>query len=297
MIWWILLSTLQAQEMPFSAASGRTSLALEYTDTNLTETRLQAAVPVYKSERSVWSVSARGQAYSLGETLVIADRNFSIPKDFGGAELGFGASFPREGGTRGFNASLGTTGRRLFEAENSRVISLTYFSEWKTAPDTSWYFFLSYSNNRTTFNNIPLPGFAYGIQRESLRFMAGFPFVFLSWMPRPWFLNMALSPFSSGVDAAYSVHGPWQATASVSWQPRSFQNLAPNVDGERLMFDRKEAAAGVRAAFGPLHAVTLAYVYQFDREFFIGKSMLEKKSGAAALEDSGGIQLKVRTAF
>jgi hypothetical protein len=287
--------------MSFLGASGKTAVAAEYSNTDkgtsLTETRLQAAVPFYKSEKSIWSVSARGHALALGETLRLADRAFDIPKDFGSAELGLSANFPREKGGQGFNAGLGTTGRRLFESENSRAVSLTYFKEWKTAPDTSWYFLLSYSNNRTNFNNIPLPGVAYGLQRESLRIMAGFPFFFLSWMPRPWLLNSTLSPFSSNLDLGYMVSGPWQVMAAFAWQPRSFQNLAPDIDGERLMFDKKEAALGLRAAFGPLHSVSLAYVYQFDRRFFIGESITERKSSAADLDDAGGIQFKMRTAF
>ncbi len=287
--------------MAFMGASGKTSVAAEYSNTDngvsLTETRLQGAVPVFKSEKSIWSVTARGQALALGETLRIADRNLDIPKDFGSAEMGLAASFPRESGTRGFTASFGTTGRRLFDSANSRVITLNYFSDWKTSERTSWSFFLSYSNNRTFFNNVPLPGFAYAYQRESFRIMAGLPFAFISWMPRPWLLNAALSPFSSGADLGYMISGPWQAMASFNWAPRSFQNLVPDVDDERLMFDKKETALGVRAGFGPMHSVSLAYVYQFDRRFYVGQSLSSRSSTAADLDDSGGIQFKMRTAF
>lgn len=303
MIWWLILTSFSAfaQDMAFLAAPGKTSIAAEYSNTDkgtsVTETRLQAGVPVYRSEKSIWNVNARGQAVALGETLRINDRAYDVPKHFGGGEIGFGANFPRANGAQGFNASVGTTGRRLFESENSRILNLTYFSEWKTKPDTSWYFFLSYSNNRTSFNNIPLPGFAYGLQREGFRFMAGFPFVFVMWMPRPWLLNTSLSLFNANADVGYMIQGPWQAMATLNWQPRSFQNLAPDVDGERLMFDKKEAALGVRAAFGPAHSVSLAYVYQFDRRIFIGKSITEARSDRANIEDAGGIQFKMRTSF
>lgn len=287
--------------MSFLGASGRTSIAAEYANTDgdvsLTETRLQAGVPIYKSERAIWSVHARGHALSLGRTLRIADRNFEIPKDFGSAEVGFGANFPRADVSRGFSATIGTTGRRLFDAENTRALSLTYFSEWKTAPDHSWYFLVSYSNNRTVFNNIPIPGFAYGYTQKSLRLMVGAPFAFVFWMPLPYVLNATLSPFSSSADLGYIIHGPWQAMTSVAWQPRSFQNLAPDIDKQRLLFDRKEATFGVRAMFGPFHSVSLAYVYQFDRRLFIGESLSKRASSAADLEDSGGIQFKLRTSF
>lgn len=280
---------------------GKTSVAAEYSNTDngvsLTETRLQGAVPVFKSEKSIWSVTARGQTLSLGETLRIGDRNFDIPKGFGSAEMGVSAFFPRESGTRGFTASFGTTGRRLFDSENSRVISLNYFSDWKTSPQTSWTFFLSYSNNRTFFNNIPLPGFAYTYTQDSFRIMAGLPFAFISWMPRPWILNASLSPFNSNADAGYMISGPWQVMASFNWSPRAFQNLTPDVNDERLMFDKKEAAIGARAAFGPMHSVSIAYVYQYDRRFYVGQSLSSRESTAADLADSGGIQFKMRTAF
>lgn len=302
MIWCLLIANFAlAQDMPFLPSSGKTFVSAEYNNTeggnSLTDLRGQVSVPVYKSEKSIWSVNARGQSVSLGQTLEIRDRNFRVPKHFGGGDLGFGANFPRPEGGQGFNASVGSTGRQLFHHENSRVLSATYFKEWKADAGRSWYFFLSYSNNRTTLNNIPLPGFAYGFQKDSLRLMAGFPFVWVSWMPRPWFLTASISPFGSYSDIAYSVAGPWQIMTSFVWQPRSYQNLAPDIDGERLLFDRKEAALGARAAFGPFHSVTLAYVYQYDRRFFIGESTSDRRSSAAQLDDSGGIQLKIRTAF
>lgn len=303
MTWWLALACVSvlAQDMSFLWSGRKTSIALEHSNTDggthLTENRLQFAVPVFKSEKSVWNVSLKGQHVHLGETLQIADRALDIPKDFGSGEVGFGANFPSEKVNRGFNASIGTTGRQLFNSENSRVVSLTYFSEWKTLTKNSWYFFLSYSNNRTTLNNIPLPGFAYGVKGENYNWLVGFPFVFFNWRPMPWIWTIFSSPFTSFTDVAYVVSGPWQVMTGLAWQPRSYQNIAPDVDDERLLFEKKEWTIGGRMAFGPFHSASLAYVYQFDRRFFVGESITERNSTATNLPDAGGVQLKLQTSF
>lgn len=290
-----------AQDMPFTGVNPRGLVAGEFATTGgkspYEESKLQLNVPVIKGEKSTWLATARGNLISLDDTMIIADRGYEIPKDFGGADVGFAASFPGEKVNRGFSASVGTTGRSLLDDDNSRVYSATYFSDWKAANGNSWYFFVSYSNNRTVFNNIPLPGVAYGINRETFRFMAGFPFVFVWWAPKPWMFTASASPFHTGVEGAYLLHGPWQFAAGGSWQPRSFQNLAPDINDERLLFDKKEWTIGPRMSFGPANSLSLMYVYQFDRRFFIGKSLTERNSTATELADAGGLQLKFRASF
>lgn len=290
-----------AQDFPVLGANPKGLIAGEFSSTGgkspYEESKLQLNVPFYKGEKNTWFATGRGNLVSLDETLIIADRGYEIPKDFGGADFGFGASFPGEKVNRGFTASVGSTGRSLFDHENARVFSATYFSDWKTQSGNSLYFFLSYSNNRTVFNNIPLPGFAYGIQRETFRLMAGLPFAFVWWMPRPWMMTASASPFHSGAELAYLIGPIWQFAAGGSWQPRSFQNLAPDVDDERLLFDKKEWTVGPRVSFGPAHSASLMYVYQFDRRFFIGESLNDRHSTATELADAGGVQFKFKTSF
>lgn len=290
-----------AQELPYLGATGRTVVSFEHSRTDegvsLTETRAQAAIPFYKTEHSTWSASFKAYDLVLGDTLHLADRQFEIPKHFGGADIGLGANFQGDKRTQGFSASVGSTGRQLLDSSNSRAVSLVYFHEWKVAEDRSWHLVVNYSNNRANFNNIPLPGFAYSIQRPGLRLMAGLPFAFVFWMPRPWIVNAGVSPFGANAEGGYLISGPWQAMTGFSWQPRSFQNLAPNVNNERLLFDKKEWMAGLRAGFGPMNSISLAYVYQYDRRFFIGKGLSNRRSDAANLEDAGGVQLRFRASF
>ncbi|NJL25344.1 MAG: hypothetical protein HC902_09305 [Calothrix sp. SM1_5_4] len=166
------------------------------------------------------------------------DTGQKLPKDFGGADLGFNGFFKAESGVdRGFTATIGSTGRRLFDNDNSRAVNLTYFSQWKLENGDSWHFFMTYSNNRTSFNGIPLPGLAYTVSRENYRLMLGFPFITANYNANPVSVNAFLSPFAAGLDAGYAIHGPLQTMTSIGWFPRSYQNIVPPED--RLIFEKK----------------------------------------------------------
>ena len=289
------------QEMAlFNPAAGRyASVSAEWQQTgrDVTEARAGLSVPLHASERQVWSASLRGQLVSLSGSPLIADRAFRVPRQFGGADVGLTALFPRETSNQGASATIGATGRRLLHEGNARAVSLTYFHEWKRPDATSWYLFVAYANNRATLNNVPLPGFAYSVARESYRLLLGAPFLTASWTPGPWRLGAFASPFSAALNLGYVIRGPWQAQASAGWYPRSFQNLAPDVDGERLLYDKKEWSAGLAFQPAPPISVSLQYVYGFDRRLFVGRSVAKPRSDAADLADGGGLQFKARLAF
>lgn len=294
-----LLLHAQAQEMPF--AGGRPDLISvngEFTSTpSVEESRTGFSVPIHKGESSVWSVQARGATVTLDKTRTIADRGFDLPKQFGEASLGTALLLKRDDFNQGGNVSVGSSGRRLLDEENSRFVSANYFAQWKYPEGKSIYFFLSYSNNRSRFNNIPLPGVAYGVEKEKLRWMVGFPFATVNWMPERWRFSAFGSPFGANAHAGYVLREPWQAVATWGWSPRAYQNLAPDIDHERLNYERKEWSLGAAFAPAPPVNLTIAYVYQYDRRFFIGKSASDRSSSATEIRDEGGAQIRARWAF
>lgn len=300
----LLNSRATAQEMPFmtSGATQNIGVGFEHSDTShvmrVEEERGFINVPLWKGERDSFAAMVKGQRVTLGEHLVIGDRHLTIPRDFGSADINASWLRETESGTQhGLSAGIGVSGRSLTDGDESQSYSLNYFTKWKADNGNSWFFFLSYSNNRSTFNNIPFPGLAYGINGASYRVIVGAPFVMVAWFPRSYFFNMALSPFSASADAAVTVYQPIQATASFSWTPRSYQNITPNVDKERLLYDKKEWAAGAKASFGPATSIALLYIYDFDRRLFVGESLTKRRSNAVDLADSGGFAIRLRAAF
>jgi hypothetical protein len=258
---------------------GLTSLNAETAHTeSIAESRLAVSVPVVKSETAVWSAGVRLLSLELDRERTIADRAFT---DF----------------SQGGNASAGSSGRKLFDDENQRAVSVNYFAHWKYPEGKSLYFFMSYSNNRSRFNNIPLPGVAYGSETRELRWMVGFPFASVNWSPGLWRLSAFGSPFGASTQLGYEFHKPWQAFVGWGWGPRSFQNLAPDVDDERLLYEKKEANAGVQWSPAPPIAFSAAYTYQYDRRFFIGQSATSRASSALLVADEGGALIKARWAF
>lgn len=299
----LLASRAQAQELPFLNPNAAKAVGVTSEITavggplSVDESRAGFSAPVYVGERSIWNLTARAQSIRLGQALPLADRGVDVPKHFGGADFGLAAQFPRENSNQGFSASIGSTGRRLFHDGNARAVTATYFHEWKLPSGNARYFLLSYSNNRTLLNGIPIPGFAYAFIKPTYRLIVGAPFFMWMWSPDPWRVQFFASPFSSAVQTAYVVRGPWQIQGSLGWYPRSFQNIVPDEDGERLLFDKKEWSLGGAFQPAPPISISLSYVYDFDRRLFAGQSVGKRRSGAVEIADAGGLQFKLRMAF
>jgi hypothetical protein len=266
-------------------------------DVGVSDDRFGLGVPLYMSESTSLAANFKGQSITLERSLVIPDRALVIPKNFGGADLGVSAYFTGAKVNQGFSGSIGTTGRKLFDSENSRSLSATYFREWKNGGGATWFLFLSYANNRSTLNNVPLPGMGYAKGGENYRYFIGLPLLYGSWNPERWRFVGVVSPFTASAQAGYVVREPWQVLSSVAWLPRSFQNIAPDVKDERLLYDKKEWSTGVAFNPAPPISASLLYVYQFDRRFFIGRSTSDRRSSALNLADGGGVQVKVRWVF
>ncbi len=294
------LASAKASAQDMTALTPQTfakpSVSLEHQDVNIEEQKLSFGVPIYRGSESGWAFTGRAQRVSLGNTLKLPASGTRIPKEFGSAD--FGLSWSHEdlaGNKTGAGVTYGDAGTRLFSGDNPAVISATGFIERKKA-DHSWLYFLSYSNNRTVLNNIPIPGIAYAISRTTYSALFGLPFAFVNWRPDPWMLTAMLSPFGASLEGAHRFWGPLQSFANLNWSPKSYANLVKKSD-DRLLYDKKEAGAGLRLMLGKLGSVSAAYVYAFDRRFLLGKSLSERGAESIDIEDTSGLQIKTKFSF
>lgn len=261
----------------------------------LEEQRLSLGIPVYTEALSGLSLTMRGQRARLGESLTFARAGVAIPREFGSADVGLAWSREDLAGNR-FSASgsLGATGTRLLANGDSPVVGLNLVWDRKKL-DHSWIYFLNYSNNRTFLNNIPIPGLAYSWQGKSYNAVVGLPFAFFMWRPDPVYLTIALSPFASSVDLGLRFWGPLQAFSSLGWSPRAYQLTAGERD--RLIYEERLAALGLRAMFGPMGTFSIAFVKAFKRRFLYGEGLTDRDADVLELGDSTGAQIKWRLSF
>lgn len=300
----------RAQEMPFLGGDQGNPFSFFFDDTHfmdasgpgnqrvhLNEQRFGMNIPISTDEKTFWNALLRGQRIYIDEKLVIADRGFVIPGEFGSVEAGLGWGEKRSEQHRvGASATLGSSGRTLLSKQNAVEVSFNAFTEHKQDDGNAWIYFLNYSNNRVILNNVPLPGFAYVMKKETTTMVMGVPFFFVFVNSMPWLLNATLSPFYTGAETTYIMGWP-QIFAGVGWTPRAYQNLVKDDAEDRLIYEKKEASLGLRLPFGRQKNVSLAYVHSFNRQFYLGESPLKSNSERVVLGDAGGLQLKMKFAF
>lgn len=253
--------------------------------------------PVHKGADFTSAVFLRALRMDTGEPLRFTDRNVDVPEEFGSAEIGF--SFirgPKDGKRLGATFSYGGAGPKLFEHDDPPILSVNAFYDLPQSPGTALILFLTYSNNRSFLNNLPLPGFAYAKNGPRSRLMMGIPFVFWMWRPEPMYLTTFASPFSASLESGYRFWGPLQFFGGAGWSPKSFSNVVQGSD-DRLIYERKETSAGFRFSFDRETNVSIAYVYSFDRKYFLGKSFSDASSASLHFADGPGVLIKAKAGF
>lgn len=287
-----------AQDMSsfMSRTTGVTAASFDHSSAQINEQRFSLSVPVYRSEAGAFALTTRMQRTDLGVDFVFPASSTEVPREFGEAD--FGGSWNSEdsaGNKAGVSANYGEAGTKLFGGGNAAVLNANGFVERKKT-DHSWMYFLSYSNNRTILNNIPLPGFAYGMYGATYTAAIGLPFAFVNWRPDPWMLTGTLSPFGAMVEPSYRFWGPLQAYLGLNWSPKSYANVIPQSD-DRLLYDKKEISSGLRMNFGRKGSVSLGLIRVFGRKLMIGKSIRDDDAESVGLKDFSGVQLKMRIAL
>lgn len=272
------------------------SAETQYLD--IEEQRGQLAIPIHKGD-SNWSwIALRGQRVLFNRPVMMADKNLEIPQEIGSADISANyASTNLLGEVSSYSLSYGTTGRRLFDADNTKTITGNWMIEKKSGEKHNWLFGLNYSNNRTILNNIPIPIVAYAWNFEKSKFIVGAPFLFGLWRPMPLILMAVASPFFAMTEASYFVYGPLQLHGGLAWLPRVFQSLDSADRNQRFFYEKTEWTAGLRLPLSRTNSVSLAYAYDFNREFYLGQSRDERASEVVTRGGSGGLQMKARFSF
>lgn len=289
-----------AQEMPgMGGADPSNPIAIsgESQFLDIEEQRGQIAIPVHKGEKN-WSwIGVRGQRVLFDKPIVFQDRNVEIPQEVGSLDVSGNFAYQNVlGEVSSFAASYGTSGRTLFSADNVRTITANYMTESKVGTN-NWIYGLNYSNNRNILNNIPIPIVAYAWNLEKSKFILGAPFLFGMWRPMPLILMGIASPFFAMTEASYFVYGPVQLHGGLAWLPRVFQSLDSADRNQRFFYEKVELTLGVRLPLSRTNNISLSYVVDTNRQFYLGQSRSDMTSAVVQKERARGLQLKAKFAF
>ena len=228
---------------------------------------------VLRSSADTVSVSGRAGEVQLGSQPIVLPSGVIVPSRLWNVE-GSGAYSHRISDRRGYglNLGVGSASDDLFHSIHETEIRASVHYQLPSATYNSWVLMLSYSNNRTFFNNVPLPGAAYLWHDPDLRLDAviGFPFLSVRWHPDDnWTLSAALA---GGVD--FNAEAQRRLTdrialyARVERQPQQWLRADRDDYSNRLVFDEEDARLGLRARLGRGMGLDLSGGRAFDRQFF-----------------------------
>lgn len=264
---------------------------------NVEEQKAALSIPLYRTKASSYSIIATSHRTELSESLQFSGRNVSLPKEFQSNQVGLAWKSKGNSGNRyGLAAAYGRAGSGFWSGDGRAVVNLNASMEYPLANGNSWVFFLNYSNNRSTLNNIPIPGVGYSINGPSSRLFLGLPFAFFFYRSGLLSLNVFASPFSASADLGLRTWGPLQLYGNAAWLTRSYHNLVPGSE-DRLIFISKELGAGLRAFLGRKASLSIGYVRAIDRRFILGKSRTKTSASAVHIQDADGYQAKLRFSF
>jgi hypothetical protein len=249
---------------------------------------LRGTYVVSRSSADAVSVTARAGVVQFGSQPIVLPTGVVVPTRLWSVDGG--GSYSHQLGDRrrwGLNLGVGSASDDLFHSIHETEIRATAFYQIPSARYNSWVFLLSYSNNRTFFNNVPLPGAAYLWHDPDLRLDAviGFPFLSVRWRPDDdWTLSAALA---GGVDlsaeAQRRLTGRLSAYGRVARRPQQWLRAGRDDDSNRLVFDEADARLGLRARLGRGWGLDLSAGRAFDRQFYEAHDALSRGAAKTTL--------------
>jgi len=256
---------------------------------------------VSRSSGQAWTVNGRASQLEFSRSPVVAETGLVVPEKLWNLQAG--AGYARMLGERdrwGASLGAGSAADVPFRTIRETEFRASVFREVPSRERNSWLFFLSYSNNRTFANGAPLPGVAYVFREPvpGLEATVGFPFLSLRYRPSPdWRLALSVfGPTHVSAEASRRLAEPAWAYVAYERDPSQWLRAGRETRTDRLVFDRKQALAGLRLALGAGVSLDLYGGWEFDRRVFEGRDASRSGAAKAALANaaSGGLRLAWR---
>jgi len=257
---------------------------------------------VSKTASDTWSVTERFSHLGLGEPIAIPQTNSVVPENLWSIESGAAYNHLFASGRQlGLNVGVGSDSDHPFYSIHETVFRAGANYRVPSGDHNAWLFSLNYSNNRHFFNGIPLPGIGYYFQAldNRLQGVLGFPYALLRFKPTPdWTTQLSIfGPRNVNAEIARKIYGPLRAYTSFQWGSQEWLIADRQDYSNRLVFDRKRAALGLRAGLPYGLALDVSGGRQFDQRFFVNNSSSYSNVPTAGLAPSWFVQTKLSYRF
>lgn len=303
-----------AQGLPFGALNGEeikgsfqveslgfVSIATQNENEKVEHLRGDVFLPIYSDDTADFAFQVRGSRLSLDRDRTSAAPNGAIPRDLGSVSLGpFVRKKLESGDIIAGDIQIGRSGIDLGSSTTATTVSANVFWGRKKNDDGGqWIYLLSYSNSRSSLNNVPFPGFAYAksFKTESSQgvWAAGAPFFFALIRSNPWSFTSLLTPFTSFVDGGYTIFGPFGLFARFGWQPQGFKvNGGP---AERILYEEFRTQIGLRGPISKSILATVGVAFADGRRVAWGESLARATDFESRLDDETSLFLTLSGRF
>jgi hypothetical protein len=257
---------------------------------------------VSRTATDTWSVNERFSHLGIGEPIAIPQINTSVPQDLWSVESGAAYNHQFSSGRQmGLSLGVGSDSDHPFYSIHETVFRAMANYRLPSRDHNAWLFFLNYSNNRHFFNNIPLPGVGYYFQAydNRLQGLVGFPFASLRYRPTPdWNAQVSIfGPRNANAEIGRRIFGPLRAYTAFQWNSQEWLIADRQDYSNRLIFDKKRAALGLRSPLPCGFALDVSGGRQFDQRFFVNNSSSYKDVPTSGLAPSWFVQTKLSYRF
>jgi|GEM_PF-3718727 len=190
---------------------------------------------------------------------------------------------------------VGSSSDKIFRDGRDNFINATTIYK----PEEKWVYLLSYSNNRSFLNNVPLPGFIYlkDMERKKVS-MYGFPFI-----------NIIRTSSNEAFGFRYTTFLPFNHRARIyfyglkhvylflhyeQWVQNYFDSDRTERQ-ERFFYTYKNASVGLEKSFGPIFKFDVQFGNGFDRKTFFSRRFSRERRSVQRFKDEiyGSLNLKL----
>ncbi len=261
------------------------------------------SVPVYDFERSRVTLATNYGRLDPGGS------DYGLLRRYDKAT--FKATFSRVQLNQGLlvaDVSYGSESDQIFKSSDVNTLSSTLLYSFPTEyaegegghPIKTWSWFLSYSNNRSFMNGLPLLGFVYSyIPSRDYRLMLGVPFVSLAlrFQDKWEWSSFVVVPFLARTKLSYDIMPFIQAYALFDTSQQTFLRYGRSEKDDRVFYDEKKFALGVSAPLARWIKTNFEVGYAFDRRFYEARNSLRPKAGRESLGSSPIISASIEALF
>lgn len=251
---------------------------------------VSATTPLFQSMTNVLTISALGQTIALDQSLGLP-KSPAVPENlynfqFGLTYANHNANKDERGKFWAVNTTFGSASDKPFADAKNNTLGGTFFYGLPARGTGSWLFLLNYSNNRTIFNNIPIPGFAYTYAPvPTARITFGLPFGFLWWKPSlNWTItSFVLAPWFYQLGSEYQINPHLKAFSSFGITQNPFYRDGRTNRRDQLTYVEKKGLVGLKIPVGSQLEAQIAGGYAFDRLWYEAKKYSDRTENLSSL--------------